>query len=335
MPRTEDKEVKKYKAEEIEEYKGSGYGTRLLMKDVMEETEKLEEQRAEIEERGANKTLWSNIGSIVGTIAAVSMGPVGWLATGATAAGGAYIGSVAGRLGADAVKGKLGNMKKLEGSLMSKSKESQAAGVVAMNKGIEKDAQKGAILAGVGSGWAAGGGQAAGAKLSEWGMSDKLAKADIFTKWGGTAGTEAGSLTNPYGWGKKATNVAATSVNPGSTVSGKSYSPAHLNEQDLSIINPTTTSSSTTSSTYTSPKVSKKSIVQRHIKSTNANAYTGTTNQNNFITSRMGIKSGELVNTMTNAKQDSSLFTRGGLFDRLNEKGAFEIWMREKGLLST
>jgi hypothetical protein len=39
MPRTEDKEVKKYKAEEIEEYKGSGYGTRLLMKDVMEETE--------------------------------------------------------------------------------------------------------------------------------------------------------------------------------------------------------------------------------------------------------------------------------------------------------
>ena len=324
MPRTEDKEVKKYKAEEIEEYKGSGYGSRLLMKDVMAETDKLEERQAEIEEKGANKSLWSSIGSFVGAGLAVATGPVGWLATGAVAAGGAYVGSHVGRWGADAVKGKLGNMKRLEGSLMSKSKDSQAAGVVAMNKDFEKDAQKGAIISGVGAGWLSGGGQAAGAKLSEWGVSDKLAKADIFTKWGGEAGTKAGSLRNP--WGTTKGGVTVKSVSKGASV------------KDVAKF-----SGSEAGGYYPDPKQVNLPLadppknltpVTKQAKTVASSTYKGTASQNNWLSSVTKTKSGKLVDTMKASNQDSSLFSRGGLFDRLNEKGAFEIWMREKGLLS-
>ena len=151
---TEDREIK--------QYKGANFGRRELSKDVIETISQLEAQQAEAAEKGKRRGMFGNIGAAVGSIAlGVATGGASLLAQSAAAGVGAYAGSRAGRGIADATQegGSLGKMKRLSGSLKSKSKDSQAGSFRTMLEAQEKGARTGALLSAGGAFILGGGGQ--------------------------------------------------------------------------------------------------------------------------------------------------------------------------------
>jgi hypothetical protein len=303
MAEIEDKQVK--------EYKGKKYGTMILAKDVRETMGSLEERQSEIDEKASNKSMWSNIGSIVGGIAGLALGPVGWGMTALAAGGGALAGGAIGAMGADAVKGKLGNLKRLEGSLFSKSKDSQAASVKEINKGIQKKIVSNAITTAATAGWTSGGGAAAGEKLSTLGVSDKITKSKVFTAWGGKEGTKF------WGEGKAASN-------PNVSVSGP-VDPTKVYPKGGYSTTPVATSEST------------KTVASNATSTDTATSWQGKDYQNMYIAEQKGLNTGKsLVDQLKSVGQDSSYVKRGADFAKLTKgeegQSAFYKWLEESGI---
>jgi hypothetical protein len=305
---------------EIKQYKGKKFGLAKLGKDVRIAIGNLEEQQAEIADKAQNKSLWAQIGSVVGGIGAVALGPVGWGATALYAGAGALAGGTVGAMGADAVKGKLGNMKKLEGSLKSKSKSSQAESVKAINKGIYnkiiKDSLQGAAFAG----FTTGGGAALGEKLKGMGVSDKITGSKLFTEWGG-AGKGNTMFGNTLNEGEviKSSSVVRASGDGAVQDKFRMDGSPDIKQVGLELADPP-------------GALNKTKTVASNVTASQSPVYTGTASQNNWLSSVTDTKAGKLVDTMNATGQDSSKIARGELFNTLNKKigtskTSFEMWM--------
>ena len=251
MAEIEDKQVK--------EYKGKKFGEMVLAKDVRETIGDLEERQAEIDDKAQNKSMWASVGKFVGGIGALALGPVGWGATALYAGAGALVGGTVGAMGADAVKGKLGNIKRLEGSLFSKSKDSQKSSVDAVNKGIQNKIIKDSLTSAAFAGFTTGGGAALGGKLKEMGVSDTITDSKFFTTMGGS---DKGNTM----FGKKVTPSASVTIKGSPTA----YVSDNLPYGDVK-------------------QASLDNALPNTSSSTTASNFKGTASQNTFIASKKGM----------------------------------------------
>ena len=339
MADIENKQVK-----EVKEYKGKQYGKRLLNKDALETITQLEEQAAEAAEKGKKKSLWSNIGAAAGTLvtgAILASNPLGWAATAAAMGGGSYGGSLLGRGLADATeKTKLSKMKALQGGLMRKSKESQAASFKATDEAIEKSARMNAMTTAVIAGWTTGGGAAAGDKLKDMGVSDKITQSKPFSKWGGASGTPA--------WGSAPKEDLAELAVKDTTLL-ESYERSkkagfigdydqwikNMQEKTQQMVGTTDTASITSGS---SPQTVTSSSPTNVASSSN---YTGSSAQNRFISSQKGFTGQSLVDdikTLASKGQggythsDSSFVSRGGMYEDLGGDVFVKEWLKNPSI---
>ena len=318
---------------QIKQYKGANFGRRELSKDVIETISQLEAQQAEATKKGKRRGLFGNVGMAIGSILVGAVtGGASLLAQSAAVGAGAYAGSRAGRGVADVTQkgGSLGKMKKLGGSLKSKSKEAQAGSFRSVLEAQEKGAQKGAMIAAGGAFLAGGGGQYIG------------------------KGVEKGAA-KIFGEGSKAADFVKTGLsksktfNPGQTPVSEMrplYGNTKMGFEQASevVVKPTAPQS-----TYTGPASNIDFGGAADIKQANlpiadpkpATAYTGSASQNRFLLESVGQGSQKsIVDTiksgMVEGVTDSSMAGRASMFNRLQSQGKniagmspYEAYMKE------
>ena len=306
---------------QIKQYKGANFGKRQLAKDVSETISNLEAQQAEASSKGKRRGLFGNVGMAVGSIALGALtGGASLLAQSAAVGAGAYAGSRAGRGIADATQkgGSLKRMRKLGGSLMSKSKEAQAGSFKSVLDAQERGARKGAMLAAAGSFMAGGGGQYIGKGLEKIGVPKEILQR---SKTFNPSGVPAEEMRALYGTSKPGFEQASEVV-----------------------VNPTASQS-----TYTGPASNIDFGGAGDIKQANlpiadpkpATAYTGSASQNRFLLESVGQSSQKsIVDTiksgMVEGVTDSSMAGRASMFNRLQSQGKniagmspYEAYMKE------
>lgn len=345
---------------EVKDYKGKGYGKRLLSKDVQETISQLEEQAAEATEKTKKKSMWGSIGSALGSIGTgliLASNPVGRAATAAAMGAGSYVGSRAGRGLADATeKTSLSKMKQLEGGLMRKSKESQYASFKSTDEKMEKSARKNALMTAAIAGWTTGAGASAGKKLKELGVSDKITQSKAFSKWGGEAGRPAfGKIPQTEAVGTAGEVVKDTTLLE-SYERGKDagfvgdYNEWYKHVQDktqqaVSGAKSATSISSSSPQTVTSVNVGKGQEVAGQSVGGGSfdspNTFSGQSLQNQFIAEGKGLNPGQSIvdqiKSLASKQEggyvhsDSSFTSRSGYFEDLGGMTGYKAWLSNRG----
>ena len=313
---TEDREIK--------QYKGKMFGKRTLSKDALETISQLEEQQAEAAEKGKRRGMFGNVGAAVGSlVVGFATGGASLLAQSAAVGAAAYGGSRAGRGIADATQegGRLGKMKRLSGSLMSKSKDSQAGSFRSMLEAQEKGAQKGAMLSAGGAFILGGGGQYIGKGVEK-------GAAKIFGE-----GSKVSDFVNTRLSNSKTFNPSQTPVSEMRPLYGNTK--MGFEQASKVTVNPVSPQS-----TYTGPVSNVNYGGAADIKQAGlpiaearpSTAYTGSASQNRFVLEASGIGNQKsIVDSvkagMIEGATDSTMAGRGSIFDRLGGQTAYEKWL--------
>jgi len=225
---------------ETKQYKGSGYGTAMLGKDMFATLAKIEKLQEDAAEGLKKEEWWKTAGGWAATalgsaaLAAVTGGAS--LATQVAVAGGSHwFGRQAGSelYKASNTGKRVKDLKKLEGSLMQKSKGEQGEAFKDMVKGQEKSDLTNTALAMLGQAYFSPGGKEAMGKTVEWGgkkifgegfeMSKKMK--EFFTPVtkvgktaGGTVATDQTALDQMWGESPTYTASAGTGATTASSL---------------------------------------------------------------------------------------------------------------------
>lgn len=331
---------------EVKDYKGKKYGVRLLQKDVQETIAELEEQAAEGAEKTKKKSMWGSIGSALGSIGTgliLASNPVGWAATAAAMGAGSYGGSRVGRGLADATeKTSLSKMKKLEGNLMRKSKESQHSSFKAVDEKLEKSARSNALMTAAIAGWTTGAGASAGKKLKELGVSDKITQSKVFSKWGGEAGRPAfGKIPQTEAVGTAGEVVKDTTLLESYERGKDAGFVGDYNEWYKHVQDKTQQAVSGVKSTASISSSSPQTVASNSSQVNNVRKFSGESLQNQFIAEGKGLNPGQSIvdqiKSLASKQEggyvhsDSSFTSRAGYFEDLGGITGYKAWLSNRG----
>jgi len=161
---------------EVKQYKGSGYGTAMLGKDMFATLDKIKKLQEEAEEGAGKESWWKTAGGWAATaLGSAALGLVTGGVSLATQIGVAGVSHYAGRqVGSELYKAsdtgkRVKDLEQLEGSLMQKSKEEQGEAFKDKVRSQEKGDLTSTALAMLGQAFFAPGGKEAMGKTVNWG----------------------------------------------------------------------------------------------------------------------------------------------------------------------